>query len=98
MSKSNLDRGDVEKVHGSVLEGLGPLEQDVKVRADRHAPHGPAGEPGAAELRERWSPREEASNSRGVSEHLVERHRNEVWVPLAQVESVGRYVGRPVQK
>src|SRR4051794_15866105 len=72
MSNSNLDSGDVEKVHGSVLEGLGPLEQNVKVRADGHAPHGPARKPGAAELRQRLSPRVEAPNSRGVSEHLVE--------------------------
>ena len=57
-----------------------------------------AGEPRSLELGERVAAREQAADAGRPAEHLVERERDEVRMPDAQVEPVGRDVGGGVEQ
>ena len=97
-AQADLDGGQVEVVDGAVLEvrrargGLVPLALDEG--GDDRA----AGEPGPLELGQRLAAREQAADAGRPAEHLVEGEGDEVRVPAAEVEPVGRHVGGGVEE
>ena len=97
-AQADLDRGQVEVVDGAVLEVRGAGGEVVVLALDERGDDRAAGEPRPLELGERVPAREQAADAGRPAEHLVERQRDEVGVPAAEVEPVGRHVGGGVEQ
>ena len=91
-SQADLHGRQVEVVDGAVLEVRGAGCGLVVLALDERGDDRAAGEPRPLELGERVAAGEQAADAGRPAEHLVERERDEVRVPAAEVEPVGGHV------
>ena len=102
-AQADVHRGEAAEVHRAVFERGSAVGRVVTVGADRRHRDRAAGEPRAAQFRERGPPGEERADARRVAEHLVERQHDEVGVPAATgpggwwARRPRRRAGRPIR-
>jgi len=87
-AQSDLDRGEVEVVDRAVFEVRGAGRGLVVLALHERGDDRPAREPRPLEPGERVAAGEQAADAGGPAEHLVERDRDEVRMPRAQVKRV----------
>ncbi len=93
-----LDGRQREEVQRSVLEPGLPVRHRVPVALDAHGGDRAAGEPRPVQPGQRLLTGEEAADSGRIAEQLVQRDRDEVRLPLAEVEPVRRHERRTVHQ
>ena len=82
--ETGFEGGDAEEVRGAVFEGLVSGFELVRAVGDGDVFDRAAGEPGAAQFRERVVARDQGADAGGVAEEFVERERDIIDGTLAK--------------
>ena len=72
--------------------------RQMRVGGDRRVQHRSAGEPRAAQARQRVAPRDQRADAGRIAEEFVERERREVGRDIAKAERVARHERRDVEQ
>src|SRR3954465_11166103 len=84
------ERGNVEEVCCPVLERFMRRAKLVSIALHRYELNGAAGKPRPRQPLERPAPGEQRPDAGGITEHLVERDRDEVGWAAAQAQRMRR--------
>ena len=96
--EAGVERGDAEEVRRAVFEAFVARAKEMRVGGDGCVHHRSAGEPRAAQTRQRVAPRDQRAEAGRIAEEFVERERREIGRTAAQAQRVTRDERRDVEQ